>query len=59
MRNHTVWRCPTLAYGPGDADLDHTPREHILISEYQRAIEILADVLLVRIIFFLFSQPGS
>ena len=39
------WRCPTVAYGPGDSDLDHTPREHILISEYQRAIQILADVL--------------
>ena len=40
-----VWRCPTVAYGPGDPDLDHTPREHVLISEYQRAIQILADVL--------------
>jgi LysW-gamma-L-lysine carboxypeptidase len=40
-----VWRCPTVAYGPGDSDLDHTPREHILISEYQRAIRILAEVL--------------
>jgi LysW-gamma-L-lysine carboxypeptidase len=40
-----VWRCPTLAYGPGNSDLDHTPHEHILISEYQRAIQILADVL--------------
>ncbi len=40
-----VWQCPTVAYGPGDSDLDHTPQEHILISEYQRAIHILADVL--------------
>ena len=40
-----VWQCPTVAYGPGDSDLDHTPHEHILISEYQRAIQILADVL--------------
>ncbi len=40
-----VWQCPAVAYGPGDSDLDHTPREHILISEYQRAIQILADVL--------------
>ncbi len=40
-----VWRCPALAYGPGDSDLDHTPHEHILISEYLRAIQILADVL--------------
>ena len=40
-----VWQCPTVAYGPGDSDLDHTPHEHILISEYQRAIRVLADVL--------------
>ena len=40
-----VWQCPAVAYGPGDSDLDHTPQEHILISEYQRAIRILADVL--------------
>ncbi len=40
-----VWQCPTVAYGPGDSDLDHTPQEHILISEYQRAIQILAEVL--------------
>jgi [amino group carrier protein]-lysine/ornithine hydrolase len=40
-----VWQCPALAYGPGDSDLDHTPHEHILISEYQRAIQVLADVL--------------
>jgi LysW-gamma-L-lysine carboxypeptidase len=40
-----VWQCPTVAYGPGDSDLDHTPHEHILISDYRRAIRILADVL--------------
>lgn len=40
-----VWGCPTLAYGPGDSALDHTPEEHILISEYQRAVRILARVL--------------
>ena len=40
-----VWNCPTLAYGPGDSSLDHTPDEHILISEYQRAVRVLARVL--------------
>ena len=40
-----VWQCPTVAYGPGDSDLDHTPHEHILIPEYQRAVKVLADVL--------------
>jgi LysW-gamma-L-lysine carboxypeptidase len=40
-----VWQCPAVAYGPGDSSLDHTPHEHILIPEYQRAIRILAEVL--------------
>jgi [amino group carrier protein]-lysine/ornithine hydrolase len=40
-----VWACPTLAYGPGDSALDHTPQEHILISEYQHAVRILTSVL--------------
>lgn len=40
-----LWRCPTVAYGPGDSRLDHTPDEHISISEYQRAIAVLAAVL--------------
>ena len=40
-----AWQCPTLAYGPGDSDLDHTPHEHVLLAEYQRAVHILADVL--------------
>lgn len=40
-----VWGCPTLAYGPGDSNLDHTPDEHILVSEYLRSVEVLAEVL--------------
>jgi LysW-gamma-L-lysine carboxypeptidase len=40
-----VWQCPAVAYGPGDSDLDHTPHEHILISEYQRAVQVLSEVL--------------
>jgi len=41
-----AWRTPILAYGPGDSALDHTPEEHILLSEYQRAITILTEALL-------------
>ena len=41
-----AWGTPILAYGPGDSNLDHTPDEHILLSEYQRAIGVLTDVLL-------------
>jgi len=40
-----VWRCPILAYGPGDSALDHTPHEHIDLTEYGRAIAVLARVL--------------
>ncbi|HEU5103934.1 MAG TPA: [LysW]-lysine hydrolase [Roseiflexaceae bacterium] len=36
-----VWRCPILAYGPGDSTLDHTPDEHVEIAEYLRAIDVL------------------
>jgi LysW-gamma-L-lysine carboxypeptidase len=40
-----VWRCQILAYGPGDATLDHTPHEHIDLNEYHRSIEVLTRVL--------------
>ncbi|NIU62369.1 MAG: M20/M25/M40 family metallo-hydrolase, partial [Pseudomonas stutzeri] len=40
-----AWGCPIVAYGPGDSALDHTPREHIEIEEYQRGIEVLARAL--------------
>jgi [amino group carrier protein]-lysine/ornithine hydrolase len=33
------WKVPALAYGPGDSTLDHTPDEHILISEYRLGID--------------------
>jgi LysW-gamma-L-lysine carboxypeptidase len=39
-----VWRCPAVAYGPGDSTLDHTPYEHILIDDYLRAIRVLTHV---------------
>jgi len=35
------WGCPIVAYGPGDSSLDHTPDEHIAISEYLAAIRVL------------------
>jgi LysW-gamma-L-lysine carboxypeptidase len=40
-----VWDCPIVAYGPGDSSLDHTPEEHIMVDEYLRAIDVLAEVL--------------
>ena len=40
-----AWRCPIVAYGPGDASLDHTPEERIELADYARAIRVLTDVL--------------
>jgi LysW-gamma-L-lysine carboxypeptidase len=40
-----VWRCPILAYGPGNAALDHTPHEHLSLRAYHRAIAVLTRVL--------------
>jgi LysW-gamma-L-lysine carboxypeptidase len=40
-----VWQCPIVAYGPGDASLDHTPEERIVLDEYLKAVRILAEVL--------------
>jgi LysW-gamma-L-lysine carboxypeptidase len=40
-----IWACPCVAYGPGDSSLDHTPNEHIEVSEYLRSIAVLTDVL--------------
>jgi [amino group carrier protein]-lysine/ornithine hydrolase len=39
------WRCPIVAYGPGDSSQDHTPQEHLSLDEYERAIAVLEDVL--------------
>ena len=35
-----------LAYGPGDAALDHTPGEHIVLAEYLRGIDVLTAALM-------------
>jgi LysW-gamma-L-lysine carboxypeptidase len=40
-----VWKCPIVAYGPGDSSLDHTPEEHIEITEFRRAIDVVARAL--------------
>jgi LysW-gamma-L-lysine carboxypeptidase len=40
-----AWGCPIVAYGPGDSSLDHTPNEHIDVREFERAIEVLVQVL--------------
>ena len=40
-----AWGCPAVAYGPGDAALDHTPQEHVPLSELADAAAILSDAL--------------
>jgi LysW-gamma-L-lysine carboxypeptidase len=40
-----AWNCPILAYGPGDSSLDHTPIEHISLTEYWQAIQVLTSAL--------------
>jgi LysW-gamma-L-lysine carboxypeptidase len=40
-----VWRCPIVAYGPGDSALDHTPNEHVSLDEYWRSIAIVEGML--------------
>jgi LysW-gamma-L-lysine carboxypeptidase len=40
-----LWRCQTVAYGPGDSNLDHTPDEHASIEEYLKSIRVLARAL--------------
>jgi LysW-gamma-L-lysine carboxypeptidase len=40
-----VWGCPTVAYGPGDSSLDHTPNEHLSIHEYWQAVLVVEQTL--------------
>lgn len=39
------WKCPIVAYGPGDSSLDHTPHERLEIQEYFAAIHTLRTAL--------------
>ena len=40
-----AWGCQAVAYGPGDSQLDHTPGEHISVSELERAVSVLEAAL--------------
>ena len=40
-----VWKCPIVAYGPGDSSLDHTPNEHLDLDEYWKAVNVLESSL--------------
>jgi [amino group carrier protein]-lysine/ornithine hydrolase len=36
-----AWGCQAVAYGPGDSQLDHTPREQVSIAELEQAVSVL------------------
>jgi LysW-gamma-L-lysine carboxypeptidase len=40
-----VWRCPIVAYGPGDSALDHTPNEHLPLDEFWKAVNVIRHTL--------------
>ncbi len=40
-----IWRCPIVAYGPGDSALDHTPHEHLSLDDYWRAVGVMETML--------------
>jgi LysW-gamma-L-lysine carboxypeptidase len=40
-----VWRCPMVAFGPGDSAYDHTPMERLRLDDHARAIAVLRGVL--------------
>ena len=42
---YPAWRCPMVAYGPGDSRYDHTPIERLSISDFARSITVLRGVL--------------
>lgn len=39
------WGVPMVAYGPGDAHLDHTSDEHIVLPELHRSVAVLDTAL--------------
>ena len=41
-----IWKCPIVAYGPGDSALDHTPNEHLQLDEYWKSVNVLEKTLL-------------
>jgi len=41
-----IWKCPIVAYGPGDSALDHTPNEHLSLDEFWKAVNVLEHTLI-------------
>ena len=38
------WDVPTVTYGPGDSNMDHTPDEHIEVEDLHRSVDVLEAV---------------
>lgn len=39
------WKCPMVAYGPGDSKLDHSAEERLDLGEFDRSVGVLACAL--------------
>jgi LysW-gamma-L-lysine carboxypeptidase len=50
---------PIVAYGPGDAGLDHTPEERIELAEFRQAVGILDGVFTRLAATPVYQQPRS
>lgn len=53
-----VWNCPSVAYGPGDSTLDHTPDEHISMCEFLTSTGVLREGI-ARLMQTTDGEPGA
>lgn len=53
-----VWDVPTVAYGPGDSSLDHTPHEHVAFDEFERAVQVWHAVYLAMVEHLSVTRPN-
>lgn len=40
-----AWKCPIVAYGPGDSRLDHTPHEALDLNDFGIAVRVLRSAI--------------
>lgn len=39
-----AWNCPMATYGPGNSELDHTPRERIELDDFDHSVQVLERI---------------